>query len=333
MFLRRLFILSRPFITAIFLMAWSASVTSAKTPVILSTDVGNEIDDQWTIVYMLTNPEFEVLGIISAHAPTISPPAGHTSYKILLDVVENRLKMVSHPPLLEGASLPLADRKTPRPNDGVDFIIEASKKFSKDNRLTLLTIGAVTDAASAILKDPTIVDRIRIIDMGFREWPTGGEEFNIANDVKAMQVILDSEVPLVIGSGNVCRESLSLSLDQARAMVSNRGPVGKWLWEEFQAWYYRFVKPRRIDDFSKPWIIWDNVVLAYVLGMTEQKTYPRPQLKDDMGFEHVQTNKTITWITDIDEKRLWADFLDKLDSHQRTHAVGHETTRTFLLLP
>ena len=49
------------------------------------------------ITYLLVNPKFDVRGIISAHAPTISPPAGQTSYRILLDVVENRLGMASHP--------------------------------------------------------------------------------------------------------------------------------------------------------------------------------------------------------------------------------------------
>jgi hypothetical protein len=40
------------------------------TPVILSTDIGNEIDDQWAVAYMLTNADFDVLGIVSAHAPS-----------------------------------------------------------------------------------------------------------------------------------------------------------------------------------------------------------------------------------------------------------------------
>jgi inosine-uridine nucleoside N-ribohydrolase len=60
-------------------------------------------------------------------------------------------------------------------------------------------------------------------------------EFNIANDPRAVQAILDSGVPLVIGPGDVCRASLSLSLDQAKEMIAARGPIGAWLWEEFQA--------------------------------------------------------------------------------------------------
>ena len=311
----------------------AANGASSRIPIVLSTDVGNEVDDQWTIVYLLINSKLDVKGIISAHAPTISPPAGQVSYQILLDVVENRLGMSSHPPLFAGADFPLEDRGKPRVSDGANFLIEASQGFSSDDRLKVLTIGAVTDAASAILMDPTIVHRIEIINMGFKSWPNGEEEFNIANDVKGMQVILDSDVPLTIGSGDVCRASLSLHLDQARDMVAGRGPVGQWLFEEFQAWYYRFIKPRRIDDFSKPWVIWDNITLAYVLGMTTHETYARPKLKSDMNFEHTETNRTINWITDVDEQRMWDDFLGKLDAYQRTHAVGRPTARTFLLLP
>ena len=233
--------------------AQCAPAAPTRIPVVLSTDVGNEVDDQWTIVYALTSPRLEVLGVMSAHAPTLSPPAGHTSYHILLDVVENRLRMSSHPPLVEGASLPLEDTGRPRPSPAAKFLMETSRKFSKDHRLTILMIGAATDVASAILLDPTIIDRVRIIAMGYQDWPQGGDEFNVLNDVKAAQVIMGSGAPLVVGSARACRESLAVTLGQAKEMVGGRGPVGRWLWEEFQAWYYRFVKPLRKDDYSKPW--------------------------------------------------------------------------------
>lgn len=308
--------------------------TEAKIPVVLSTDVGNEIDDQWTISYLLFSPRVEVLGVMSAHAPSIVAPAGRTSLRILRDVVENRLGMRTHPPLVEGASLPLDNARTLRPSPAVSFLIERSKPYTRNNRLTVLMIGAGTDVASAILTDPSIVNRIRVVQMGFNN-ERGGDEFNILNDVKAVQVIFDSNVPLVIGSGEVCRASLSLTLDQARDMVASRGQIGAWLYDEFAAWYFRFVKPLRVNDFSKPWIIWDNITLAYVLGMTEQHTRPRPRLKDDMTFEAVPgTKQTVTWITDIDEKRMWADYLSLLDEYQRTNAVSHANLRsrlTFLM--
>lgn len=300
--------------------------TSGRIPVILSTDVGNEVDDQWTIAWLLLSPRVEVLGVMSAHAPSITAPAGYTSFRILRDVVENRLAMRTHPPLIEGGSLPMEDARTPRPSPAVNFLIEKSKPFSKNNRLTVLMIGAGTDVASAILTDPTITDRIRVIQMGFNN-RQGGNEFNIANDVKAVQAILASDVPLVIGPGDVCKASLSLSLEQAKTMIAERGPIGAWMWEEFQAWYYRYVKPLRKNDFSKPWIIWDNITLAYVLGMTEHQTAPRPRLKDDFTFEPGEAGKTVTWITDVDEKRMWDDFLSLLDEYQRTNQVSHTGLR------
>jgi inosine-uridine nucleoside N-ribohydrolase len=320
------------FLSIVFPLTLNGAQPATRIPVVLSTDVGNEIDDQWAITYLLLQPRFEVLGVMSAHAPSISPPAGHTSYRILVDVVENRLGIRTHPPLIEGGSLPLENARTPRPSPAASFLIDSSRHFSKENRLTVLMIGAATDVASAILTDPTIVDRIRVIQMGFTD-EQNGNEFNIANDVAAAQAILDSNVPLVIGPGKVCRASLSLTLDQAREMLTPRGVIGAWLWEEYQAWYFRNVKPLRVNDFSKPWVIWDDITLAYVLGMTGQHTLPRPRLRDDMRFESVKTERTVTWITDVDEQRMWNDFLGLVDQYQRTHAVRAAKNRLTFMMP
>jgi purine nucleosidase len=303
-----------------------------KIPIVLSTDVGNEIDDQWAITYLLLQPRFEVLGVMSAHAPTIAAPAGKTSLRILVDVVENRIGMRSHPPLIEGASVPLEDVRTPRSSPAVTFLIEKSKRFTTENRLTVLMIGAATDVASAVLTDPTIVERIRVIQMGFTG-ENNAEEFNVQNDVRAVQAILNSNVPLVIGPGNVCRASLSLTLDQAQELLRNHGAIGDWLWEEYQAWYFRVVKPMRVNDFSKPWVIWDNIVLAYVLELTTQHSLPRPRLRDDMKFEEVNPDRTITWITDIDEQRMWKDFLDLVDRYQKGKRISKKPARLTFGMP
>jgi len=307
----------------------SAAEVDPRVPVVLSTDVGNEIDDQWAIVYLLLQPKFEVLGLMSAHAPTISAPAGRTSYRILVDVVENRMGMRKHPPLIEGGSEPLETSLTGKRSPAVDFLIRTSRKFSKERRLTVLMIGAATDVASAILLDPSIVDRIRVVQMGFTN-EQGGDEFNIANDARGVQAILNSNVPLVIGPADVCRASLSLKFDEARGMLEHRGTIGAWLWEEYQAWYFRVVKPLRVNDFSKPWVIWDDIALAYVLGMTTQHNSARPKMREDMKFENVQTDREVTWITDVDEDRLWSDFLKLVNEYQRKHRVRERVNRNRL---
>ena len=315
-----------------FLSVWSLTMllglapkpswSKTPIPVILSTDVGNEIDDQWAITYMLVNPAFNVQGIISAHAPSLPDPSAHFTYEVLVDVVERHLGMAIHPPLFEGSSLPLLNARTPSPNSSVDFILQTSKSFSKDNRLVLLTIGAATDVASAILLDPTLADRVEVVAMGFQSLSKGGKEYNVENDPKAWQVVLDSDVPVVIGSGEVCQANLALSYAAARSLIAQHGPIGAWLWKEYQRWYFRSVKPLRTNDFSKPWIIWDIVTLAYEEGFTKQEVIPRPNLKDNLEFEEAKSTKVITWVTLIDSATLWLNFINKLDSYERTHRLG-----------
>jgi inosine-uridine nucleoside N-ribohydrolase len=310
-----------PWLSVLVLFLGATAAGWAKIPVILSTDIGNEIDDQWAATYMLTNPDFEVLGVISAHAPSLPDPSAHYTFEVLKDLVEVRLGMSVHPPLFEGSSLPLAGNATPRMNAGVEFIVNTSRKFSSANRLTVLTIGAATDVASAVLSDPTIADRIRVIAMGFNN-SKNADEYNVQNDVRAWQVLLGSRVPLVIGPGDVCRADLALDFDQAKKLISSHGPVGAWLWEEYKAWYFRNVKPLRRDDFSKPWYIWDIITLAYLEGMTSQESMARERLNPDFTLTSAGGGPPIQWITHVDSQRLWTDFLKKLDFYERTHAIA-----------
>lgn len=292
----------------------------ARTPVVLSTDIGNEIDDQWAIAYLLLNPNFQVLGLISAHAPSIPDPSGYNSYLLLRDEVENRLHMTVHPPILPGSDLPLQNAGTPRMNDAVHFLIETSQSYSEEHRLTVLVIGAATDAASAILVDPSIANRIRIVAMGFKN-ENDAREYNVQNDAAAWQAILNSNVPVVIGSGDVCQRDLAMHFDQAKRMLAEDGPIGSWLWKEYDDWYFRNVKPLRKDDFSKPWVIWDIITVAYLEGMTTQEQKPRPELADDLTLHSRPAKGTVTWITGVDSGRLWTSFQDRMREYLRTHSV------------
>ncbi len=306
------------------LLLFSASiVAAAKPPVVLSTDVGNEIDDQWAIAYLLTSDRFDVKGIISAQAPSLPAPSAHATYKILVDEVETRLGMREHPPLLEGASTPLTDTKTAQTSAGTQFLIDVSKAYTPDNRLTVLTIGAATEVASAILEDPQITQRIRVVAMGFKNLSgEGGKEYNVQNDLHAWQVILQSSVPLAIGSGDVCRAYLAMPFDKAATLLAH-GQISSWLWSEYQDYYFRFVKPLRVNDFSKPWIIWDIITLAYVEGWAEAKQIPRPSLGDDFSLNAGnETAGRIDWITSVDSSRLWSDFGLKLQAYEQTHALS-----------
>ena len=302
--------------------AQSGPLRADRVPVVLSTDVGNEIDDQWAVTYLLTDSHFDVRGILSAHAPSLPDPAGHSSYLVLRDVVESHLGLREHPPLIEGGSVPMVDATHPQPSAAVRFLIEASAGFTPEHRLTVLTIGAATDVASALLSDTTLVDRIRVVAMAFKTLqPGGATEFNVQNDPHAWQAILRSKVPLVVGTGDVCRATLSLNLAQAQTLLAGHGAMGAWLWDDYRKWYFRQVKPLRVADYSKSWVIWDMITLAYVRGFATTASMPRPILTDGMQFDQATGGGTLENITGVNTPALWKEFLTDVDRFQETRAV------------
>ncbi len=74
-------------------------------------------------------------------------------------------------------------------------------------------------------------------------------------------------------------------------------------------------------------MIWDVIVIAYLLNMTDHVTHPRPAVEDDASFGPLRPDSEVTWITDLDENRMWADFLAKLDRFQKTHRIGSADQR------
>jgi len=282
--------------------------------VILTTDCGTEIDDQWATVYLFLNPQFHVLGVVSTHAPNI--PSSEFSANCVRDVFR-RLNVTSAPPVFAGSDEPLKVR-APLRNSGVDFIISTSRKHSRQNRLVVLTIGATTDVGSAFLEDPTLSERVEVLTMGFNSWPLGTDPWNIKNDPLAYKVILESNAPITIGSGDVCRAHLKLSLNTVQEMFGARGGIGTWMVDLFQDWITKNADFVARDVGPQQWVIWDVIVVADLLGYARSTTYPRPELNTaDLHFSFPKTDKTVNWITDVDDKPMWADFLKKIDQHNK----------------
>jgi purine nucleosidase len=289
-------------------------------PVVLTTDCGVEIDDQWALAHLLLSPEIDLRAVITSHAASIGFSSA-TSAKKAAEVIERVLPAsLAPPPVLPGSNAPLQDVTTPRQNAGVDKLLEISRGFSGSRRLVVLVIGAATDVASAILVDPSVVNRVSVVAMGYDDWPGGRDGFNVRNDPLAWRVLLDSDAPVVVGSGALTRRALRLSRTEAGALIRRHGPVGEYLYsllDNFltkQGWLAaRLVAP-------ETWVIWDEVVVAYALGMARGNEVPRPGLEPDLSFSHPETSRRITWLTDIDTDRFWLDLTKKMDArdHPRT---------------
>jgi inosine-uridine nucleoside N-ribohydrolase len=282
---------------------------------VLTTDVGAEIDDQWAMAHLLMSPEIDLRAIVTTHASSIrlsSATTAEAAMQVLARVLADSPS--ARPPVQAGSALALSDSTTPRDNAGVDLLLDVSRDFSPSRRLVVFMMGAATDVASAMLKDPLLAERITVVAMGFNDWPAGGDVFNVVNDPLAWQVILDSDVPVVIGSAAVARQGLALTRSAAESLMSPHGELGEYLNSLFAGWLD--VQAALVAQIVAPdtWVIWDEVVVAYALGMTRGEEVPRPRLQSDLSFAHEDTERRITWLTSIDTDKVWIDFTRKIDA-------------------
>ncbi len=284
--------------------------------VVLTTDCGAEVDDQWALAHLALSTELELRGVVTTHTgsfPLLAAPAAESSARIAREVLDH-LSLRSIPPVFAGSSLPLRSKTEPLLNPGVDFLLRQSRDHGPSRRLTVLVIGAATDLASALIADATLGDRIQIVAMAFERWPDGTDPFNVRNDVMAWRVLLESRAPIVVGDVAVTRAHLRMTRERARRLLSPGGLAGRYLTDLFISWLDRNGPlAESVTGDRHSWVIWDEVTVAYLLGLTKSEVHARPVLRDDLVFQHdAGSPQKITWITSIDSGRLWSDFAAKL---------------------
>jgi len=192
---------------------WIISPTFAqKQKVWLDADTGNEMDDLYAIVRLVKEPSIELVGLSSAqfNNPDLLVFEKWNAYatKGLNTVAESQrlneliLKALERTDI----SCPIgADRQIgrawgqedPRDSQAAQSIIAAVKSLQENEKLDILTIGAMTNLASALILAPEIKFRIRCFSLGAqydsktKVW--NKNEFNIRNDLNAFDYLLNLE--------------------------------------------------------------------------------------------------------------------------------------------
>jgi inosine-uridine nucleoside N-ribohydrolase len=297
------------------LMAGALGVLAPdRKPVVLTTDIGAEVDDQWTMAHMALSPSIDLKGVVTTHAPSLAAPAAETSASFARELA-SKLPSRLRPPIFAGSSKPLAAPGKPLGNSGVDFLIEQAKGHNHNSRLTVVVIGAATDVASALLTDPTWADRVSIVAMGFDSYPQGGDPWNVKNDVIAWRTLLESRVPIVVGDVEITKRLLRMTPDRVHTLLAMLPDPAPLLINRFDSWIAGHTQLAK-DETGSPivWPIWDEVTTAYLLGYAQAESRPRPRLKDDRTFDLDKPQGTIEWITAIDEAKLWTDLVARIKS-------------------
>ena len=296
--------------------------------VVIDTDVLNEVDDQFAIVWALLRPDrLRVRGLLAC--PWTSSPEHYarTGVDPALDqVLATRAETVGPAeavqrsaaelrriaalagvdvPVWAGSGSWMTSPTEPVRSAGVDALIALAHE-PREGPLYVVAIGAATNVASAILLDPTVRERICVVWTSAYPtwWPRPNASYNLVGDLHATRALLDSGVPLVYVPGYYVGEELRVGRLELEAHVRGKGVLGDYLWDTFSN---HWMSGSQEPAFSK--VIWDLVCVAWLVDPTMLTTdlQPTPVLGDDLRWEHPAGRPLLREAYDVDRDRVFAD--------------------------
>ena len=282
---------------------------SNRVRVILNTDAKNEADDQYAIVHGILTPLFELHGIIPAHFGDKRGPgslqASRQEVLKLLDLMDLNGRIPVH----SGAATMLPDEKTPVPSEGSALIIEEALK-DDPRPLHIAFLGPLTDMASALLERPSIAERnVRIVWIGGQDWPVGGWEYNLSNDVIAANVVFRSKVELWQIPSTIYKR-MAVSYAELVQKVYDKGPLGKYLVEQLVEWNNQHPHGGHIEHRS----LGDSPAIGVMMypdcGWFEWR--PAPEFNAEMNYLHTGRSRPIRVYHAVDQRFILEDFFAKL---------------------
>lgn len=279
-----------------------------KINIILDTDTYNECDDQFALSYLIKSQD-----IFNIEAITVAPYS-HTkrdvkvsdsqklSYNEILKIC-NWLNFDIDNKVFKG-SMDYIQNGYDEKNNAVNKIIEIALK---NNKTYILGIGAITNVALAIKKEPKIVNKIEIIWLGGNELGYKDNlEYNFRQDVEAVKIVFESKVKLTILPCKNIVSELRIDINTLKKHLENKSKLCNYLIERFYNDGYHGVQESRI--------IWDISVIAYMINKNwfETEQISCPNIRKDTSYEVTDNRHNITFVTKLDRNKIYEDFFNKL---------------------
>jgi purine nucleosidase len=274
-------------------LCMSANPPANGQPVVLDTDIGTDIDDAYALLLAAVSPELRLLGVLTVnHDVTLRAKIARKLLNLL-----NR----PHIPVLRGVGPSLTPGETRgwggHEGQGVslDDIAEsdlgedapgwlaraAQEAFDRGQPLTLLTIGALTNVAVALEREPQKMSKIgRIVAMASNFQGYGQEnargEHNVACDPVAMERVIHSGIPLTLVGLNVTKQT-AMHRTQVEEIAAHTSPLAQFLTGMHYEWF------RFIQRDSSP--MHDGLAVAFAFRPDLLETIPVVARVDYQAYE------------------------------------------------
>ncbi len=282
--------------------------------VIIDADTDNELDDLLAITAAFKSEKLEIIGLTAAqwdgrnqteeekHQPCLNNNSAYTSW--LLNVIILQLLDRDEIPALKGSEKKIyykrgSENNKSRQSEASDFIIEKALELPENEKLTIISTGAVTNVASAIMMCPEIAKKISLYwlgqtyDFDNNLW-TGEGEFNIANDLDAFDVLCDAkELEFHIIPNNVSGKLRFHSKSSIARLEGEKG-IGAFIRERWRDPHYSGTQ----DGY---WTMWD---VALIYAITNPEWANEKMVDTPTGT----VKRKVSVYTDIDEKKMEEEF-------------------------
>ncbi|MBQ7064279.1 MAG: nucleoside hydrolase [Firmicutes bacterium] len=280
--------------------------------VITDTDAANEGDDQFAITHTLLSPKFDNVAMVAAHFGTRNPHTMQDSYDELIRIF-GKLGMDPEGVVVHGAPHALPNEETPVDSEGARTIIrEAMKDDPRPLYVTFL--GPLTDLASAYLLEPRIAGRLTAIWIGGGRYPAGAPEFNLGNDVNAVNVVMASGIDLWQVPKNVY-EMMPVSMAELEYRVRPCGEIGRYLFDQLVACSLTEAARRSAFRTGETWVLGDSPAPGLILyeHRFEYDRIPAPRILPDMTYGPApDPSRTIRVYRRVDSRLILEDMYCKL---------------------
>jgi len=299
----------------------------ASMDVIFDTDANNELDDQHAIAYLLMNPEtFNVKGITTnaTHNGGLIAEQSKEAQRVIdlcgkygKDVVLKSGAQADFQTILPTIGEPVFDA-----SDAVNHIVETARAYSPEKKLVIIAVGKLTNVALAYAKAPEIIPNVRLVWLG-SNYPAPGE-YNLVNDIPAMNYILDTdgefEIVTVRGREPSGTDAVRVSKNEVEELFAGKGPKvapveGRHGGEFTCFGDYSVNLFGNINLRNNTRALFDMAAVAVVKNpaFAGKVVIPAPTMVDGVWVERPDNTRTISIWEHFDRDAIVADFVATLE--------------------
>lgn len=244
--------------------------TSGKRiPVILATDIGDDIDDTWALGFLLKCPELDLKLVATEYGK--AQYRGKLLAKFLQTLGHAHVPVAVGPdvePRGEGGQAAwikdydLSAYPGRVYSDGVEALIDTIM-HSKE-RVTLICIGPTPNVAAALTREPRIAKHARFVGMdgsvriGYGGSPKIAAEWNVKAAPKAAQQVLSAPWDITITPLDTCG-LVTLEGERYARLLKSRHPVVTAILDNYRLWSRSQNQPEVAEHRSS--VLFDTVAV------------------------------------------------------------------------